>query len=119
MLDIGKPSFSKWAEVESRIKLVLNTEELKHVDAKSLSTHTSKSRGVSKKFLSKPWLVTENLVEKEIDTNTQLRRQSKDNILSLNYKTNDRMLRQKRLESAFFTDTMFATTHKSTRGNKC
>ena len=70
-------------------------------------------------FLSKAWLVPENLAEKEVERNTQLHRQSKDNVLSRNYTTNDRMLRCKRLESVFFTDTMFATKHKSARGNKC
>ena len=29
------------------------------------------------------------------------------------------MLRYKRLENVFFTDTMFATKHEHTRGNKC
>ena len=61
----------------------------------------------------------ENLAEEAIERNTQLRRQSKDNVLSRNYTTNDRMLRCKRLESVFFTDAMFATKHASTRGNKC
>jgi len=84
-----------------------------------LSAQASRSRGVSKEFLSKLWLVPENLAEKEIERNTQLRRQSKDNTLSRNYTTNDRMLRCKRLESVFFSETMFATKHKSTRGNKC
>ena len=70
-------------------------------------------------FLSKLWLVPENLAEETIERNIQLHRQSKDNTLSRNYTTNDRMLRCKRLESVFFTDTMFVTKHKSTRGNKC
>ena len=61
----------------------------------------------------------ENLAEKAIKSNTQLRRQSKYNAISRNYTTNDRMLRFKRLESVFFTDTMFATKNKSTRSNKC
>ena len=63
--------------------------------------------------------MSENLAEKAIERNTQLRRQSKDNTLSQNYRTNDCMLRHKRFESVFFTNTLFATNHKSTRGNKC
>ena len=119
VFDIDKPSFSKWEEVESTLKSVLNPEELECVEAKVSSAQASRSRGVSKEFLSKLWLVPENLAEEAIERNTQLRRQSKDNTLSRNYTTNDRMLRYKRLESVFFTDTMFATKHKSTRGNKC
>ena len=61
----------------------------------------------------------ENLAEKSIERNAQLLRQSKDNTLSRNYETNDRMLRYRRLESAFFSETVFATKHKSTRGKKC
>ena len=119
VFDIDKPSFSKWEEVESTLKLVLNPEELEHVEAKVSSTQASRSRGVSKEFLSKLWLVPENLAEKLIERNTQQRRQSKDNALSRNHTKNDLMLRHKRLESVFFTETIFATKHKSTRGNKC
>ena len=62
--------------------------------------------------------MSENLAEAAIERNTHLRRQIKDNVLSRNHTTNDRMLRCKCLESVFFSDTMFATKHKSTRGNK-
>ena len=101
------------------LKLVLNPEELEYVEAKVSSAQASRSRGVSKEFFSKLWLVPENLAKEAIERNTQLRRQSKDNTLSRNYRTNDRMLRHKRLESVFFTITMFATKYKYTRGNKC
>ena len=116
---IDKPYVSKWEEVESTLKSVLNTEELEHIKAKVSSTHTSKSRGISKEFLSKLWLVLKNLFEKEIEGSTQLRLQSKDNPLSRNRTTNDRMLRHKRLQSVFFIDTMFETKYKYIRGNKC
>ncbi len=84
MFDINKPSFSKWEEVESTLKLVLNPDELEYVESKVLSTQASRSRGVSKEFLSKLWLVPGNLAEKEIEINAQLRLQSKDNTLSCN-----------------------------------
>ena len=93
VFDIDKPSFSKWEEVESTLKSVLNPEELEYVEAKVSSALASRSRGVSKEFLSKLWLVPENLAEEAIERNTQLRRQSKDDTLSRNYATNDRMLR--------------------------
>ena len=37
----------------------------------------------------------------------------------MQYFTNDWMPRYKRLQSVFYTDTMFATKHKSLYGNKC
>ena len=119
VLDIGKPSFSKWEEVQSSLELVLNPEELEYIEAKVSSAQASRSRGVSKEFLSKLWLVPEHLAESAIERNTQIRRKSKDNPLSRNYTTNDRMLRHKRLQSVFFTDTMLASKHKSAKGNKC
>ena len=89
MLDIDKPSFSKWEEVESTLKLVLNPEELKHVEAKVSSAQVSRSREVSKGFLSKLWMVPEHLTESEIEINAQILLQRKDNPLSLNYTTHD------------------------------
>ena len=117
--DIYKTSFSKWEQVESTFKSVLNPEEIEHVKSKVLSTQASRFRRVSKELLSKLWIVPENLAEKEIEWNTQLCRKSKNNNLSRNYTKNDRMLRFKRLQSVLFTDTMFATKHKSTKVNKC
>ena len=46
--NIGKPSFSKWEEVESTLKLGLNPEEFEYVEAKVLHTQASRSREVSK-----------------------------------------------------------------------
>ena len=64
VFDIDKPSFSKWEEVESTIKLVLNPEKLEHGEAKASSTQASRSRGVSEELVSKLWLTPENLSEK-------------------------------------------------------
>ena len=119
LFDMESPSISKWEEVESTLKSVLSPDELKYVEAKVSSTQASRSRGVTKDFLSKLWLIPKNLAQDTIPRNTQMHRQSQDNFLSRNYTTNDRMLRYKRLQSVFFTDTIFASKHKSTRGNKC
>ena len=119
LFDMESPSISKWEEVESTLKSVLSPDELKYVEAKVSSTQASRSKGVTKEFLSKLWLIPENLAQEAIARNTQLRRQSQDNPLSRHYTTNDRMLRYRRIQSVFFTDTMFASKHKSTRGNKC
>ena len=53
VLVIDKPSFTKWEEAYSTLKLVLNYEELSYVKAKVSSTQASRSRGASKEFLSK------------------------------------------------------------------
>ena len=75
---------------------------------------------VSAEFLSKIWDIKPDLAQKAIDQTTQLYRHGEDNLLSKHYSTNDRMLRYKRIESQFFTDTFFTTSKgKSTRGNTC
>ena len=51
MLDIEKPSLYKRKEVESALKLVLNPEELEHIEAKMSCTQASKYRGSLKGVL--------------------------------------------------------------------
>ena len=83
------------------------------------STTASPSKGISKTSLAKLWTISEKLADGVINNTTQLNRQSADNSLSRHFTTNDRMLRYKRINSIFFTDTMFVTDKaKSTRGNK-
>ena len=84
------------------------------------AAHAEKPKGISSETLSKLWNIREDLAQGAIDATTQLNRQSADNTLSRNFSTNDRMLRYRRINSTFYTDTMFATSKaKSTRGNKC
>jgi hypothetical protein len=83
------------------------------------STTASQPSGVSSKTLSKLWCINEKLATKAIDQTTQLNRQSADNSLSRNFSTNDRMLRYRRINSTFFTDTLFVTDKaRSTRNFK-
>ena len=78
------------------------------------------AKGVKKVVLAKLWSITEDAASGAIEHSTQLNRQSADNSLARHFSTNDRMLRYKRINSTFYTDTMFATDKaKSTRGNKC
>jgi hypothetical protein len=51
----------------------------------------------------------------------QNNKQTNDPRLSRNYRTNDRMLRYKRINEYLFMDTFFATKKaaKSSRGHKC
>ena len=74
--------------------------------------------GVSAHSLSKLWMISEAQAQGAIDFNTQLCRQSADNTLSRDFSTNDRMLRYRRINSVFFTDTLVATSCPSIRGHK-
>ena len=86
----------------------------------SVGALAGKSKGVSADKLSKLWLISDKLAAGAIDQNTQLCKHNADNIMSRQFSTNDRMLRYRRIQSAFFSDTMFATPKaKSTRGNSC
>ena len=113
------PISSTWDEMESVLKHHLDENQIKLIESEIASLHATRSKGVSKETLSKIWLVSEDLAQGAIDRNTQLVRHSSENIMSRQYSTNDRMLRYKRLQSVFYTDTMFASKHKSTRGNRC
>ena len=80
----------------------------------------SHSKGADAKRLSKLWMINDELASGALDQNTQLARQSSDNLLSRQISTNDCMLRYKRINSVFFTDTMFAQPKaKSLRQNTC
>lgn len=75
---------------------------------------------LSAEFLSKIWHIKNEEAVKVLDQTTQYCRQGADNALSRQFSTNDRMLRYKRINIMFFTDTFFVTKKgKSTRGNKC
>ena len=75
--------------------------------------------GVTPGHLSKIWMINEKQDDGVIERNTQLNCQSCDSDLSRQFTTNDRMLWYKRINSCFFTDTMFVTDKaKSRRGNK-
>ena len=80
----------------------------------------SKPKGITAQFLSKIWNIKPDLAARTLDQTTQLQRQGGDNDLSRLFSTNDRMLRYKRINSQFFTDTFFVTASgKSTRGYTC
>ena len=94
-----------------------------HIDDKKAEINAAQGSNpntVSAEFLSKIWNIKNDQASKVIAQNTHLNRQGADNDLSRQLSTNDRMLRYKRINSQFFTDTFFVTGKgKSTRGNKC
>ena len=81
------------------------------------SLEMEKVTGVTPDFLSKIWSVSDEQAKDIVDLNTQLNRVPNEGMLSKQFSTNDRMLRYRRINSYFFTDTMFVTSSaKSTRG---
>ena len=114
------PSTTDNENLEAIISSILGEAEIEKVNSIVSAINAGKPSGPSASTLSKLWLVFEPLAKGALDQNTQLCRQSADNIMSRQFSTNDRMLRYRRLQSVFFTDTMFATPKaKSTRGYTC
>ena len=106
--------------IHDTINTFIHPDSILEMQASLSSLAADKSVGVDLATLSKLWLISEPLAQGAIDQNTQLCRHYADNTLSRQFSTNDRMLRYRRIQSVFFTDTMFATSKaKSTRGNTC
>ena len=106
--------------LESSLAKVLTQESMENVMSTLSSTVAGKPHGIKASQLSKLWLITDKLAEGAITQNTQLSRLNSDNTLSRHLSSNDRMLRYRRINSTFFTDTMFSTPKaKSLRQNTC
>ena len=78
----------------------------------------TKPKTVNAEFLAKIWNIKNELASKVINQNTHLCIRGEDKDLSRLLSTNDRMLQYKRINSQFFTNTLFVTKKAtSTRGN--
>ena len=119
LFDIGAPITTDWDDFEESLEAMLAPAQISFVKAQMASAEATRPKGVSASLLSKLWMVKELLAEGALEQNTQLCRQSADNSMSRQYTTNDRMLQYKRLQSVFYTDTMFALKHKSKRQYTC
>ena len=114
-----EPSTCSIEALESMLLSMMDPEEATKAQASVNAVLADPSNGISPRLLSKLWCVPENLAKETIAQSTQLCRHNADNYMSRNISTNDCMLRYRRLQSVFFTDTMFALKHRSTRGNIC
>ena len=75
---------------------------------------------IDAKHLSKIWRIRNDDAVKVLEQFTCLQRTGHPNALSRRLPTNDRMLRYRRINSHFFTDTFFATSKgKTLRGHTC
>ena len=82
--------------------------------------HAEQPKGVKPVDLTKLWRIDVDTARRTLEITTQLKQQETDGNLSHNFSTNDRMLRYRRINSHFFTDTFFVTKWaKYTRGNTC
>ena len=90
-------------------------------DMEIFAAHQDKAKGITKERLAKVFRLDEDVARRTIDVTTQRVKRSKDPTLDRRYSTNDRVLRYKRINTFFFTDTFFATSKggKSSRGNTC
>lgn len=114
------PTTTTLDDLESLLASIVDPSNLSEITSVVSAIKASTPKGVVSSDLSKLWLVSEKLAKGAIEQNTQLCRHHADNLLSRQFSTNDRMLRYKRLQSAFFSDTMFATPKaKSMRGYTC
>ena len=86
---------------------------------KTLSAVTAGGAGgVSAEHLSKIFRISNQEAERTLDATSQLNCQDANSSLARNFGTNDRMFRYRRLNSIFFTDTLYVTAAaKSTRMN--
>ena len=74
------------------------------------ATHAEAPKGISSDHLSKVRKIDLESAKRTLDVTTQKCKRSYDPTLSINYSTNDRMLRYKRIGQFFFIDTFFDTS---------
>ena len=95
-------------------------EPLTNILIEIASSLASPPSAIDPKHLSKIWRISNNDAVKVLEQSTCLQRVGHPNSLSRRLPTNDRMLRYRRIDSNFFTDTFFATAKgKSSRGHTC
>ena len=82
-----------------------SVKEIDRVVAATASSPTT----ISAESLSKIWNISKEQASQALKQNTHLYRQGADHDISRQLSTNDRMLRYRRIESKFYTDTFFAT----------
>jgi len=82
----------------------------------AFATHAETPKGVTAEHLSKVWRISHEEASRTLDVTSQHNRQSIDSSLSRRFSSNDRMLRYKRIDSLFYTDTFFSSKVVSQRG---
>ena len=83
--------------------------------AAASSLEADQPNRISKDFISKIWSVSPDVADSALKCNSHLNKQTGQNNLSRQFTTNDRMLRYKRINSLFFTDTFYTTKNATSR----
>ena len=84
------------------------------------ATHTERPNGINKEMLMKVWQIPANEARRTLKVTTQLNHQDADSNLSRRFGSNDRMLRYRRINSLFYSDTFFTKPKLvSVRGFSC
>ncbi len=84
------------------------------------AVRAGKTQGVSAEHLAKIWWISHNNAVWTLEVTTQLLHTNDGSSLSCNAGTDDCAVRYKKLQSTFFSNTLFATKKaKSLRGNTC
>ena len=84
------------------------------------AAHVEMQNGINKEHLSKIWWISEKEAGNTLKVTSQLNKQDADSTISRKFGTNDRMLRYRRINSHFFSDTFYATgSATSIRGYSC
>ena len=84
------------------------------------ATHVERPKGVNKEVLMKVWRIPEDEARRTLQVTTQLNHQDADSNLSRRFGTNDRMLRYRRINSLFYSDTFHTKPELvSARGFTC
>ena len=73
--------------------------------ASTAATHAERPKGVNKELLMKVLRIPENEAWRTLQVTTQLNHQDADSNMSRRFGTNDRMLRYRRINSLFYSDT--------------
>ena len=112
--------------IDSKMKISLGTTSTQETTCPLFATNpkvsstASKPNGVTPAFLAKIWHIKHDEAVNTLKQSSQVQHQGSGNALSRHFSTNDRMLRYRRLDSMFYTNTFFVTkAGKSTRGFTC
>ena len=107
-------------EKHSMYDILFDDKPLGEIVAEVASSLLAPPSTIDAKHLSKIWRIRHEEAKKVLEQSTYLQRTGQPNALSRRLPTNDRMLRYRRTNSDFFTDTFFATSKgKTLRGHTC
>ena len=110
-----EPIMGQLEEIEGHINDIMGPEAVAHGKAIIRDVQATRRKEVYNIQLSNIWVISEELVSKDIANSTQLCKHHANNSLSQQLSNNNIMLQHRRINSVFFTDTLLSQTTLSTR----